>query len=139
MRPWRQPVPSVRVNTDEDRLEEEGEPLQREPEPEHVPEVSHPLRPQQPQLERQDRPGHDTDREQREHDPGPAPRERPVQGIAGSQVAVFGEQDEHGERDPEAHQRDVHGQRQRLHLPRLVEVMLVDAHEDQGTPHYYNL
>ena len=50
VRARREPVPPVRVDPDEDRLEEEREPLEGEPEPEHVPEVLYPHRPQQPQL-----------------------------------------------------------------------------------------
>jgi hypothetical protein len=69
MRTRRQPVPAVGVYPDEDGFEEERESLERESQPEDVPEVLHPHRPQQSQLEGQDRAGHNPDREQREHDP----------------------------------------------------------------------
>jgi hypothetical protein len=128
VRPRPEPVPSVGVDPDEDGLKEEGEPLKREAEPEHVAEVLHPDRPEQPKLEGEDGARDDADREKRQHDPRPAPGEGPVERIARAQVPVLGDEDEHGERDAEAHQRDVHGQRQRLHLPRLEEVLLVDAH-----------
>ncbi|HEX4833656.1 MAG TPA: hypothetical protein VH478_21475 [Trebonia sp.] len=124
-----QPVPPVGVDADEDGLDEEGEPLQREPEAEDVAEVRHPLRPQHAELERQDRAGDDADREQREHDPRPPPGQDPVQLVAGAQVPVLGEQDEDGKRDAEAHQRDVHGQGERLHLARLEQVVLFSAHD----------
>ena len=129
--PRPQPVPSVGVDPDEDGLDEEREPLQREPEPEHVPEVLNPDGPQQPELERQDRPGHHPDREQRQHDPRPPPGQRPVDLIAGAQVPVLREQHEHRERNPEAHQRNVHRQRQCLHLPGFVEVVLIHSHSSQ--------
>jgi hypothetical protein len=131
VRPRLEPVPAIGINPDKDGFEEEGETLQREAEPEHVPEVLHPHRPQQPQLEGQDRAGHDAHREQREHDPRPAFRQRPVERIAAAQVAVFGEQDEHGERDAEAHERNVHRQGECLHLPRLEQIVLVHVHESQ--------
>jgi hypothetical protein len=110
VRPRLQPVPSVGINTDKDGFDEEAEAFQREAEAEHIPEILHPHWPQQPQLEGQDRAGDDAHREQREHDPRPAFRERAVERVAGAQVAVLGEQDEHRERDAEAHQRDVHRQ-----------------------------
>ena len=130
VRPRREPVPAVGVDADEDGFEEEREALEREAEAEHVPEVLHPHRPQQPEFERQDRAGDDAHGEQREHDPRPAPGERAVELVAGSQVPVFGDEDENGERDAETHQRDVHGERERLHLPRLEQVVLVHAHRD---------
>ena len=130
VRPRREPVPAVGVDADEDGFEEEREALEREAEAEHVPEVLHPHRPQQPEFERQDRAGDDAHGEQREHDPRPASGERAVELVAGSQVAVFGDEDENGERDAKTHQRNVHGERERLHLARLEQVVLVHAHRD---------
>ena len=118
----RDPVPRVDVDRDEDRLEEEREALEREAEPEDVPERRHELRPQQPELEAEDRAGHDPDREQRDHHLRPAHRERPVERVARAQVERLDEEHERRERDPEADERDVHGERQRLHLPRLEQV-----------------
>jgi hypothetical protein len=69
----RNPVPSIRINPDKDGFDEEGEPFQGEAETEDVPEVLDPHRPEQAQFEAQDGPRHDPDREQREHDPRPAP------------------------------------------------------------------
>jgi hypothetical protein len=138
MRARREPVPAVRVDADEDGLEEEGEPLKREPEPEHVPEVLYPDRPQQTELEGQDRAGHHPDREQREHDPRPPAGERPVEVVPGPQVPPLGEQHDHGKRDPEANQRDVHGQRQRLYLPGLEQVVLGHVHQPPSYIYYYN-
>jgi hypothetical protein len=133
MRPRLKPVPPISINTYEYGFEEEGEALKREAEPEHVTEVLHPHRPQQPELEGQDRAGDDAHREQREHDPRPAFRQHAVERIAGAEVAVLGEKHEYGEGDAEAHERDVHGQRERLQLPRLVQIVLVHVHVGKPT------
>jgi hypothetical protein len=53
--PAAQPVPPVDVDRDEDRLDEERDPLERERDAEDLAERRHELRPQQPELERQDR------------------------------------------------------------------------------------
>ena len=74
----------------------------------------------------------------REHDPRPPPRERPEEFVARPQVPPLGEQHEHGKRDPEADERDVHGQRQRLHLPRFEQIVLVHVHREPPYTHYYN-
>jgi hypothetical protein len=110
VRPRLKPVPAIRINTYKYGFEEEGEALQRKAEPEHVTEVLHPHRPQQPELEGQDRAGDDAHREQREHDPRPAFRQRAIERIAGAQVAVLGEKHQYGEGNAEAHERDVHRQ-----------------------------
>jgi hypothetical protein len=138
MQPRPQSVPPVGVDPDEDGLDEEREALEREPEPEHVAEVLHPHRPQQPQLKRKNRAGNHPHREQRQHDPRPAPRERPVELVAGPQVPVLREKHEHRERDTEADQRDMHAQRERLHLPRFVQIVLIHAHNSQPTHVYYS-
>ena len=134
MRARREPVPPVGVDPDEDRLEEEGEALECEPEAKHVPEVLNPHRPQESQFKGQDRARHHADGEQCEHDPRPPARERPVELVPGPQVPPLREQHDHGERDTEAHQRDVHGQRQRLHLPRFEQVVLIHVHRCQPIP-----
>jgi hypothetical protein len=132
-----EPVPAVGVDPDEDGLGEEREALQREAEPEDVPEVLGPHRPQQAQLEGQDRAGDHAHREQREHDLRPAPRQRPVQGVAGAQVAVLGEQHEHRERNAERYEGDVHGERERLQLPCLEQIVLVHVHIDTSLSRSY--
>ena len=126
VQPRRHAIPAVDVDRDEDRLDEEREALQAEGKAEDVPERGHEVRPQQAHLERQDRPGHDADREEGDHDLRPALGERPVELVAGAQVERLDEQDHARERDPEAHERDVHGERQRLHLPRFEQVLLLD-------------
>ena len=72
------------------------------------------------------------DGEQRDHHLRPAPRERPVERVAGAEVERLDEEHERREGDPEADERDVHGERQRLHLPRLEQVVLVDGGRSGG-------
>ncbi len=129
VRARRHPVPAVDVDPDEDRLDEEREALQREPEPEDRSERPHEARPQQAHLEAQDRPRHDAAREQRDHDLRPAHRQRAVHLVAGAQPQPLGAEHHRRKRDPEADERDVDGKRQRLHLARLEQVGLLDGTE----------
>ncbi len=132
VRAGRQAVPAVHVDPDEDRLQEEREPLDREPEAEHAPERRHEARPEQPELEAEDRSGDHTDREQRDEDPRPAPRERQVDGVAAAEPEPFGEKHHDGKGDREADERDVHDERERLHLARLERVVLIRGDQDTG-------
>ena len=77
VRARREAVPPVDVDRDEDRLAEEEQALDREGEAEDLAPLLHEPRPQQPELEREDRPGHDPDREQDQHHLRPALGERP--------------------------------------------------------------
>ena len=129
MRARREPFPAVDVDRDEDRLDEEGKALECEAEPEDVAERGHEARPEQAELEAEDRSGDDADGEERDHHLRPAPRERAVQRIAGAQPARLGEEHHRRESDPEADERDVNRQRERLHLPRLQEGVLVGLYE----------
>jgi hypothetical protein len=122
----RDAAPAVDVDRDEDRLQEERESLQTEGQTEDAPEGGHEVGPQQAHLERQDHAGHHPDRKERDHHLGPAPRQRAVEVVTGSQVQRLDQQHHAGEGDAEAHQRDGHGEGQRLHLTRLVDVLLLD-------------
>jgi cytidine deaminase len=62
----------------------------------------------------------------------PALRQCQVQRVARSVAQPLDEQHHHRERDPEAHQRDVHRERQRLHLARLQQIVLVDRRKRGG-------
>jgi hypothetical protein len=53
-------------------------------------------------------------------------RDRPTQRVAGALPPPLHEQHYQREGDAEAHQRDVNGERQRLHLPRPEQVILRD-------------
>ena len=128
----RQPVPAVHVDPDEDRLDEERDALDREAEPEDVTERGHEVRPQEAHLEAQDRARDDTDRKEREHHLGPASREHAIELVTRAQVEPLCEDHEGGECDPEADQRDVRRERERLHLSRLEQVVLVRRAECRG-------
>ena len=128
----RQPVPAVDVDRDEDRLDEERDALEREPQAEHRSEPGHEARPQQPHLEAENRPGHHAHSEQREHRLRPALGELPIERVARAQVKPLDQEDKRRERDPEAHDRDVHRERERLHLTRLQEVLLVHGSDVRG-------
>ena len=125
-------VPAVDVDGDEDRLDEEGERLEREPEAEDVTERRHETGPEKAELEAEDRPRDDADGEQGEHHFGPALRDGAVDGIAGPEPERLHEDDKGGKGHPEAHEWDVHGERERLHLPGLEQVFLVDGSERHG-------
>ena len=129
VRARRQAVPAVDVDRDEDRLDEEREALERERQAEDVAVGGHELRPQQPELEREDRPRHDADREQGDHRLRPAAGEREQQRVAAAAAEPLHPQDERRERDAEAHERDVDRERQRLHLPRLEQILLLNGPE----------
>jgi len=81
--------------------------------------------PEEAQLEAQDRPGHDPGGEQGRHHLRPAPRQRPIELIARSQVEPLDKQHHRRKRDPEADKRDVHREGQRLHLPGLQQIVLL--------------
>ena len=132
VRARRQAVPAVDVDRDEDRLDEEREALEREREAEDVAVGGHELRPQEPELEREDRPGHDADGEQADHRLRPAPGERHEQRVATAPAEPLEAEHERRERHAEADERDVDGERQRLHLPRLEQVLLVHRAERLG-------
>jgi hypothetical protein len=132
MRPWRDAIPAVDVDGDEDRLDEERECLEREAESKDLTKRGHEVRPKQPELEAQDRAGDDPDREQGEHHFRPALRDRAVDRVAASEPQPFEHEHEGREGDAEADDRDVNGERERLHLPRLEQVLLVDGRERRG-------
>src|SRR5882724_468684 len=125
----RQSVPTVHVDRNEDRLDEEGEAFEREAEPEDVTERGHEAGPQETELEAEDGAGDHAHREERDHDLRPAPGARPEERIARRQVAPLREQHHRGEGDPEADQRDVHRERECLHLPGEKEVLLLGRRE----------
>ena len=70
-----------------------------------------------------------SEREQREHYLRPAPRERQVEITVAAMTEPLDEQDHRRKRDTEGDKRDVDRERQRLHLPRLQQVVLVDRRE----------
>ena len=127
----REAIPAVDVDRDEDRLEEEREALEREAEPEDLAEAGHESGPQQAHLEAEDRPRYYACGEQREHHLRPAARQRAIERVAGAEVEPLDEEHHRWEGDPEADERDVDRERERLHLARLQQVVLLDGPEDR--------
>ena len=115
--PRREPVPAVDVDGDEDRLQEEEDPLDREADPEDVAEAAHEPRPEQAELEGEDRAGDGADGEQhgdavtrRRRTAGDAfdqLRKRRASGSFLLPPAVLGDQHHRREGDPEAGEDDV--------------------------------
>src|SRR6266480_1965068 len=100
--------------------------------------------PQQAHLETEDRARYDPGREQGRHHLRPALRQRPVELVAGAQVEPLDEQHQCWEGDPEADERNVHREGERLHLPRLQQVVLIDpdrggARQEQELAHLLRL
>ena len=75
-------VPAVDVDAQEDRLGEEGEPFQSEPQPDDRAGELHEAGPEQPQLERQHRARDRAHREQDRRTPGPSLRQGAVDRLA---------------------------------------------------------
>ena len=132
VRARRQAVPAVDVDPDEDRLEEEREALDREAEAEDAAERGREVRPQQAHLEAEDRARDDAHGEEGDHDPAPAAGDREVDRVAGAVAHPLHDQHHHGKGDAEAHERDVHGERERLHLARLQQVVLLHRAQRLG-------
>jgi hypothetical protein len=84
------------------------------------------------ELEAEDRSGDHTDCEERDEDPRPAPRERQVNRVARAQPEPFCEEHQRGKGDREADKRNVRDERERLHLPRLENVVLIRGDQDTG-------
>lgn len=111
--PGRKAVPAVEVDADEDGLEEEGDALDRERQPDDVSEPAHELRPEDAHLEREDRPQHGTDGKEDGRRLGPLPRQSHVGGVARAVPAPLGQQRQARQADADTGQDDVAGERER--------------------------
>jgi hypothetical protein len=131
MHPWREPVPAVEVDPEEDRLEEEREGLKRERKTDHAPPPAHEPGPEEAEGERQDRPAHRADGEQDPEALRPALRERHPNGVAGAVRPVLRVQEHHGQADPQAREDDVEPQRDR-HL----DAARLEIRERQDPAHF---
>src|SRR3954449_13479609 len=118
VRPRAHAVPAVDVDRDEDRLEEEEQPLDREWDAEGCAEAAHQPGPQQAQLEREHGPGHRPDGEEDGGDLRPAAGQHERLLVALAQPAPVGDEHQERERDAERHQDDVEAQRERHLLAR---------------------
>ena len=88
VRPRRDPVPAVEVDAEEDRLGEEGEPLERERHADDRPGGLHELGPEQPELEGEHRARDRADGEEDRGALGPALGELEVDRVARSSASA---------------------------------------------------
>ena len=112
MLPARQPLPAEDVDRQEDRLEEEEDPLDREQHPEYLAEALGELGPQQPELERQNGARHGADREGHRGDLRPALRQLERHRVLAAQPDVVGDQHHRREPHAEAGEDDVEAERE---------------------------
>ena len=113
VRPRLETAPAEDVDGDEDRLGEEEQAFEGERDAERLAPLPHEARPQQPELERQDRPGDGTDGERDRHVAGPALGQLQRRGITVLDAAVVGDEGHERPRHAERHQDDVARQRER--------------------------
>ena len=126
-----QAIPAEDVDRDEDRLEEEREPLDRERQPEHVAEPPQQARPQQAHLERQHRAGHGTDGEGHAHHLRPAARQPERRLVAVAEAVRVSDQREQRHAETERHEQDVEPERERHLAARREQV----ARDGRGVGH----
>ena len=112
MSPRLQPAPPVDVDRDEDRFEEEEDALEGERDAEGRPPLTHELRPEQPELERQHGPAHGADREGDRHVLRPALGQQERVAVT-LQAPIVRDQGHEGPRHTERHQDDVARERER--------------------------
>jgi hypothetical protein len=105
------PAPTVEVDADEDRLDEERYPLESERQSKNVTEPAHQPGPQQAHLKAEDGAGHSTDGEQDCRDLRPTPSEPEGDRIIPSYPAAMHDVDHRGERHAEAGQDDMPSER----------------------------
>ena len=107
VRPRAHPVPTVDVDGDEDRLNEEEQALDGEGDAVRGAEPAHQPWPQQTQLEREDRARDGADREEHRRHVRPPPGEQHRVLVAPAQPQVVRDKHEDGEGHPEGHEDDV--------------------------------
>ena len=111
VRARRETIPAVEIEPEEDGLDEEGEPLRREGETDDAAGVAHEDRPEQSQLEGEDRAGDRADGEEDGESFGPAADESHVDRVAGLQPQPLGDEEEDGQTHTEHGEDDVEGER----------------------------
>ena len=128
VRPRRQALPAEDVDGDEDRLGEEEEPLDPEQQAEDLAEAPGERRPEEPELEGEDGPGHGADRERHRHRLRPALRQLQRVRIVAAKTPVVRDQHERWKRYAERSQDDVEPQRERHLAAGGQEVRREDQH-----------
>ncbi len=118
----RNAVPRVQVDAEEDGLDEERDALRRERHPDDLAVGAHHPRPQQPELEAEDRARHRAGREQHPDRFGPLAGEPGVVGVPGAYAPPFDDQHQGGHADAQAGEHDVPAERQRHLQARRDEV-----------------
>ncbi|MEZ5250127.1 MAG: hypothetical protein R2713_13230 [Ilumatobacteraceae bacterium] len=114
--PWRQPIPAVQVDAEEDRLDEERNALQGEGQADHVAVPAHEPGPQHAHLEAEDRARHGTDGEQHGRRLGPPLGQAERDVVVLADAATMQHPDHHGQRHAERGEHDVRAEREG-HLP----------------------
>src|SRR3954466_7925864 len=112
MRPRREVFPAEDVDSDEDRLEEEEDALDREQHAEDLPEATREGRPEQPELEREDGVCDSTDRKRDGDRLRPAPGELQRVRVVMAQAAVVRDQHYRRQRHAERREDDVETERE---------------------------
>jgi len=108
----RQPAPAVEVDADEDRLQEEGDAFDRKTDAENVAEPAHHARPEDPELEGEDRSCHGTYSELDRHDNRPAASQTQRRRIVAAKPDAFHQHGKERETHPEWNQDDVVAERE---------------------------
>ena len=123
-----QPPPAEDVDRDEDGLGEEEQPLERERDTEGLAPLAHELRPQEAELEGQDRPGHRPHGERHGHVLRPALGQSKGIGIIVPDPPVVGDEGHRRPGHPQRHQDDVEGEREGHLRPRPEDRVHVGQH-----------
>ena len=109
----RDTLPPVQVHAEEDRLEKEGEALERERNPDDRPGEPHETGPQQAELEREHRSRDRTDREEDGRSLRPPVRQLQEHAVASAVPTPFRDHHHQRHRDADLRKDDVEAQRQR--------------------------
>ena len=107
----RETIPAVEIEPEEDGLDEEGEPFRRKGQTDDAAGVAHEDRPEQSQLEGEDRAGDRADGEEDGESFGPAADEGHVDRVAGLQPQPLGDEEEDRQPHAEHGEDDVEGER----------------------------
>src|SRR5690349_10942584 len=110
---WPKARPAIEIDTDEDRLEEEGETLDGEAHAQGGAKAAHQLGPENAKLERKDGAGYRSDGELHRHHDRPAPRNPDRGRILVDDADAFHEEGVRGKRHAQRHQDDMVGECER--------------------------
>src|SRR6185437_4507025 len=103
----REPIPAVQVEAEKNRLQEEGEALKREHQPEYARPKPHEARPQQTKLERKRCAGDSADDEENARSTAPSARQCIPGGVALAQADALRDAEHDGQTDAKRSEDDV--------------------------------